>query len=62
VEQSLRFYEALVKAGVPSEFHVFSNEPMAAPRQKRSVARPVAGTARKLAARAGVVDGGQKQF
>jgi len=25
VEQSLRFYEALVKAGVPSEYHVFSN-------------------------------------
>jgi acetyl esterase/lipase len=25
VEQSLRFYEALVKAGVPSEYHVFAN-------------------------------------
>ena len=25
VEQSLRFYEALVKAGVPSEYHVFSS-------------------------------------
>ncbi len=25
VEQSLRFYEALVKAGVPSEMHVFAN-------------------------------------
>ena len=25
VEQSLRFFEALVKAGVPSEYHVFSN-------------------------------------
>jgi len=25
VEQSLRFFEALVKAGVPSEYHVFAN-------------------------------------
>jgi acetyl esterase/lipase len=25
VEQSLRFYEALVKAGVPSEMHIFAN-------------------------------------
>jgi len=25
IEQSLRFYEALVKAGVPSEFHIFAN-------------------------------------
>ena len=27
VEQSLRFYDALVKAGVPSELHVFANGP-----------------------------------
>jgi acetyl esterase/lipase len=27
VEQSLRFYEALVKAGVPSEMHIFANGP-----------------------------------
>lgn len=27
VDQSLRFYEALVKAGVPSELHVFANGP-----------------------------------
>ena len=27
VEQGLRFYEALVKAGVPSEMHVFANGP-----------------------------------
>jgi acetyl esterase/lipase len=27
VEQGLRFYEALVKAGVPSEAHIFSNGP-----------------------------------
>jgi acetyl esterase/lipase len=27
VEQSLRFYDALVKAGVPSEMHVFANGP-----------------------------------
>jgi len=25
VEQSLRFYEALVKAGVPSELHIFAS-------------------------------------
>lgn len=25
IEQSLRFYEALVRAGVPSEYHVFAN-------------------------------------
>ena len=25
IEQTLRFYEALVKAGVPSEYHVFAN-------------------------------------
>ncbi|MGA3045593.1 MAG: alpha/beta hydrolase [Terracidiphilus sp.] len=27
VEQGLRFYEALVKAGVPSEMHIFANGP-----------------------------------
>jgi acetyl esterase/lipase len=27
VEQGLRFYEALVKAGVPSEAHIFPNGP-----------------------------------
>jgi acetyl esterase/lipase len=27
VEQSLRFYDALVKAGVPSEMHIFANGP-----------------------------------
>jgi acetyl esterase/lipase len=27
VEQGLRFYEALVKAGVPSEIHIFANGP-----------------------------------
>ena len=27
VEQSLRFYDALVKAGVPSEMHVFAKGP-----------------------------------
>jgi acetyl esterase/lipase len=27
VEQGLRFYEALVKAGVPSEVHIFPNGP-----------------------------------
>jgi acetyl esterase/lipase len=27
VEQSLRFYDALVKAGVPSELHIFANGP-----------------------------------
>jgi acetyl esterase/lipase len=27
VDQSLRFYEALIKAGVPSEAHIFSNGP-----------------------------------
>jgi acetyl esterase/lipase len=27
VEQSLRFYEALVKAGVPSEMHIFASGP-----------------------------------
>ena len=27
VEQSLRFYEALVKAGVPAEMHIFANGP-----------------------------------
>jgi acetyl esterase/lipase len=27
VEQGLRFYEALVKAGVPAEMHIFSNGP-----------------------------------
>ncbi len=27
VEQSLRFYEALVKAGVPAEIHIFANGP-----------------------------------
>jgi acetyl esterase/lipase len=27
VEQSLRFYQALVKAGVPSEMHIFANGP-----------------------------------
>jgi acetyl esterase/lipase len=27
VEQGLRFYDALVKAGVPSEMHIFSNGP-----------------------------------
>ena len=27
VEQSLRFFEALVKAGVPSEMHIFANGP-----------------------------------
>jgi acetyl esterase/lipase len=27
VEQGLRFYEALVKAGVPSELHIFANGP-----------------------------------
>jgi acetyl esterase/lipase len=25
VEQGMRFYEALVKAGVPSEMHIFAN-------------------------------------
>jgi acetyl esterase/lipase len=27
VEQSLRFYEALVKAGVPAEMHIYANGP-----------------------------------
>ena len=27
VEQGLRFYEALVKAGVPAEIHIFANGP-----------------------------------
>jgi acetyl esterase/lipase len=27
VEQGLRFYEALIKAGVPAEAHVFANGP-----------------------------------
>jgi len=27
VEQSLRFYQALVKAGVPAEAHIFANGP-----------------------------------
>ncbi|MGA8780203.1 MAG: prolyl oligopeptidase family serine peptidase, partial [Terracidiphilus sp.] len=27
VEQPLRFYDALVKAGVPSELHIFANGP-----------------------------------
>ena len=27
VEQGLRFYEALVKAGVPAEAHIFANGP-----------------------------------
>ena len=27
VEQGLRFYDALVKAGVPSEAHIFANGP-----------------------------------
>ena len=27
MEQGLRFYEALVKAGVPAEAHIFANGP-----------------------------------
>jgi dipeptidyl aminopeptidase/acylaminoacyl peptidase len=29
VEQTLRFYNALVKAGVPSEMHIFANRALA---------------------------------
>ncbi len=60
VEQSLRFYEALVKAGVPSEYHVFANGAHGSGLGKGDRgARPVAGAAGDLAARAGIVRGGK---
>jgi hypothetical protein len=43
VEQGLRFYEALVKAGVPAEAHIFANGPARhRPGQGRCGSGPVA--------------------
>ena len=58
VEQGLRYYEALVKAGVPAEAHIFANgRARCRPGQSRCRPRPMAQPARVLAARAGVIDG-----
>ena len=60
VEQALRFYEALVKAGVPSEMHIFANGPHGTGLGKGDRGSgPVARPAGELAARAGAADGGQ---
>ena len=57
VEQGMRFYEALIKAGVPSEAHIFANGPHGTGLGgRRCCARPVAGAAGDMAARAGAAD------
>ena len=60
VEQGLRFYEALVKAGVPAEAHIFANGPHGTGlgSGRRGVG-PMAESAGELAARAGTADAGE---
>jgi len=55
VEQGLRFYEALVKAGVPSEAHFFPNGPHGVAWARRRRSGPMAQPAGELAARAGLL-------
>ena len=58
VEQGLRFYEALVKAGVPSEAHIFANGPHGTGLGKGDAALDQwPGAAGDLAARAGIAEG-----
>ena len=60
VEQGLRFYQKLVKAGVPAEAHIFcQRSAWLRPGDGRSSARPVAGNAGNVAARAGLDAGDQ---
>jgi acetyl esterase/lipase len=60
VEQGLRFYEALVKAGVPSEMHIFANGPHGTGLGKGDAALgPVAEPAGELAARARAAEPGE---
>ncbi len=60
VEQGLRFYEALVKAGVPSEAHIFANGPHGVGLGKGDAGSgPVAQPAGELAARPGAADDGE---
>ena len=57
VEQGLRFYEALVKAGVLGRSARFPQwRPRQRPGQRRSRPRPVAGPARNVAACPGIAD------
>ena len=58
VEQGLRFYEALVKAGVPAEAHIFANGPHGTGLGKGDAALDQwPGSAGDLAARARAADG-----
>ncbi len=62
VQQALGFFNALIKAGVPAELHVFANGPHGSgPGPQRRGAGPMAESAGDLAARAGVAEQGGKR-